>query len=71
MLSTGKEARGSPLFSYLNGVQVVGGSNPLTPTINFSRIPKNVKTVVGTKVKNGKTLSTLMSHHPMTIYLAN
>ena len=27
-----KEARGSPLFSYLNGVQVVAGSNPATPT---------------------------------------
>ena len=27
-----KGARGSPLFSYLNGAQVVGGSNPLTPT---------------------------------------
>ena len=27
-----KEARGSPLFSYLNGVQVVAGSNPAAPT---------------------------------------
>jgi hypothetical protein len=27
-----KEARGSHLFSYLYGVQVVGGSNPLAPT---------------------------------------
>jgi len=26
-----KEARGSPLFSYLNGVQVVAGSNPAAP----------------------------------------
>jgi len=32
-----KEARGSPLFSYLNGVQVVVGSNPTTPTIKASR----------------------------------
>ena len=32
-----KEARGSPLFSYLNGVQVVGGSNPLTPTLDETR----------------------------------
>ena len=30
-----KEARGSPLFSYLNGVQVVAGSNPATPTFHL------------------------------------
>jgi len=29
-----KEARGSYLFSYLNGVQVVAGSNPAAPTID-------------------------------------
>ena len=28
----GKEASGLRLFSILNGVQVVGGSNPLAPT---------------------------------------
>ena len=29
-----KEGKGSPLFSCLNGVQVAGGSNPPTPTID-------------------------------------
>ena len=30
-----KEASGRRLFYRLYGVQVVGGSNPLTPTLNF------------------------------------
>jgi hypothetical protein len=33
----GKEASGCRLFYYLYGVQVVGGSNPLTPTINWKQ----------------------------------
>jgi len=34
-ITTRKEASGLRLFSKLNGVQVVGGSNPLTPTLNW------------------------------------
>jgi 3-oxoacyl-[acyl-carrier protein] reductase len=34
-----KEARGSPLFSSLNGIQVVVGSNPTTPTIRRRYMP--------------------------------
>jgi hypothetical protein len=33
LLSERKEARGSPLFSYLDGVQKVGSSNLPAPTI--------------------------------------
>jgi len=35
-ISPRKEASGLRLFSKLNGVQVVGGSNPLTPTLKTS-----------------------------------
>ena len=65
-----KEARGSPLFSCLNGVQVVGGSNPPTPTSSQSqprgqqsaellRISSSWRNFVNTFVHTGvyKTLS--------------
>ena len=41
-----KEARGSPLFSYLNGVQVVVGSNPTTPILNLLNLSELNTTVI-------------------------
>jgi hypothetical protein len=48
-----KEARGSPLFSYLHGVQKVGGSNLPAPTIVLKPFFRQEHLIISGEIKEG------------------
>jgi len=50
MVSLEKEASGLCLFHKLYGVQVVGGSNPLTPTLDLKQVVRPPNTSEKLKV---------------------